>query len=88
MMHDGMPLGNVWQDMNPEGLTAVTGKWADALATRLRNGNLSCHVRPPHPLIIRLLTPNNLSYSDLNYCSSKDPYSILIRVHSDEDVNR
>eukprot|EP00242_Pyramimonas_sp_CCMP2087_P015596 CAMPEP_0198200922 /NCGR_PEP_ID=MMETSP1445-20131203/3804_1 /TAXON_ID=36898 /ORGANISM="Pyramimonas sp., Strain CCMP2087" /LENGTH=262 /DNA_ID=CAMNT_0043871089 /DNA_START=156 /DNA_END=944 /DNA_ORIENTATION=+ len=31
-------------DMNPEGLTAVTGKWADALATRLQNGNLSCHV--------------------------------------------
>eukprot|EP00240_Pyramimonas_obovata_P006478 CAMPEP_0118932514 /NCGR_PEP_ID=MMETSP1169-20130426/10467_1 /TAXON_ID=36882 /ORGANISM="Pyramimonas obovata, Strain CCMP722" /LENGTH=306 /DNA_ID=CAMNT_0006875183 /DNA_START=58 /DNA_END=978 /DNA_ORIENTATION=- len=31
-------------DLNPEGLTAATGKWADALATRLQKGNLSCHV--------------------------------------------
>ena len=31
-------------DMNPEGLTAVTGKWADDLAARLKNGGLSCHV--------------------------------------------
>ena len=31
-------------DMNPEGLTAVTGKWADDFAARLKNGGLSCHV--------------------------------------------
>jgi hypothetical protein len=31
-------------DVNPEGLTAVTGKWADAVAARFHNGDLSCHV--------------------------------------------
>eukprot|EP00959_Pyramimonas_sp_CCMP1952_P347529 7279232-Pyramimonas_sp.AAC.1 len=38
-------------DLNPEGLTAATGKWANALADRLKKGNLSCHVRPflPNP---------------------------------------
>lgn len=31
-------------DVNPEGLTAVTGKWADAFAERLNSSGLSCHV--------------------------------------------
>ena len=31
-------------ELNPEGLTAVTGKWADAVAARFHNGDLSCHV--------------------------------------------
>lgn len=31
-------------DVNPEGLTAATGKWADAVAARFHNGELSCHV--------------------------------------------
>lgn len=31
-------------DLNPEGLTAATGKWADAFAARLRSGEMSCHV--------------------------------------------
>ena len=31
-------------ELNPEGLTAVTGKWADAVAARFHAGNLSCHV--------------------------------------------
>lgn len=31
-------------DLNPEGLTAVTGKWADAVAARFNGSDLSCHV--------------------------------------------
>jgi len=31
-------------ELNPEGLTAVTGKWADDFALRIRKANLSCHV--------------------------------------------
>ena len=31
-------------DMAPEGLTSATGKWANALATRLARGGMSCHV--------------------------------------------
>jgi len=31
-------------DMDPQGLTAVTGQWANDLAARLKNGGLSCHV--------------------------------------------
>ena len=31
-------------DLNPEGLTAVTGIWGNDLAARLRAGGLSCHV--------------------------------------------
>lgn len=31
-------------DLNPEGLTAAYGKWADALAQRLHAGGLSCKV--------------------------------------------
>ena len=31
-------------DLNPEGLTAVTGKWGNDLAARLNVGGLSCHV--------------------------------------------
>lgn len=32
-------------DTNPEGLTAAYGKWASAVAGRLRAGGLSCKVR-------------------------------------------
>lgn len=31
-------------DLNPEGLTAVTGKWAEDFALRLKKAGLSCHV--------------------------------------------
>lgn len=31
-------------DTNPEGLTAAYGKWAPAVAARLRAGGLSCKV--------------------------------------------
>lgn len=31
-------------DLNPEGLTAVSGKWAQAIATRLHSAGLSCKV--------------------------------------------
>jgi hypothetical protein len=31
-------------DLNPEGLTAITGKWADDFALRLKKAGLSCHV--------------------------------------------
>ena len=29
-------------ELNPDGLTAATGKWASTFATRLRNGGLKC----------------------------------------------
>lgn len=31
-------------DVNPEGLTAATGKWAEAVAARLQSAGLSCKV--------------------------------------------
>ena len=31
-------------DLNPDGLTAVTGKWASDFAARLQKGNLKCHI--------------------------------------------
>jgi hypothetical protein len=31
-------------DVNPEGLTAATGKWAEAVAARLHSAGLSCKV--------------------------------------------
>eukprot|EP01039_Chlorochromonas_danica_P004177 gene4177-4590_t len=31
-------------DLNPEGLTAVTGKWAEDFAARMQQAGLSCHV--------------------------------------------
>jgi hypothetical protein len=31
-------------DVNPEGLTAASGKWASAVATRLHSAGLSCKV--------------------------------------------
>ena len=34
-------------DMNPEGLTAATGKWAEAAAARFHNAGLSCKVPEP-----------------------------------------
>lgn len=42
-------------DLNPEGLTAVTGKWGDDLANRLNDGNLSCHVLDKEPWTIAML---------------------------------
>jgi len=32
-------------ELNPEGLTVASGKWASAFQSRLANGNLRCHVR-------------------------------------------
>lgn len=31
-------------DLNPEGLTSITGKWGNAVAERLHAADLSCHV--------------------------------------------
>lgn len=31
-------------DLNPEGLTAATGKWAGQVAARLKNGDMTCNV--------------------------------------------
>lgn len=31
-------------DVNPEGLTAVTGEWSKVVAERLRHGGLACKV--------------------------------------------
>lgn len=41
----GRPLDGTTSDA-PEGLTTVTGKWAEAFAMRMKTGELSCHVRP------------------------------------------
>ena len=40
-----MPTDGV-TDMNPEGLTAACGPWADAVAARLHRQGLVCHVLP------------------------------------------
>lgn len=32
-------------DLNPEGLTAASGKWAPTVAARLHSADLSCKVR-------------------------------------------
>ena len=32
-------------DVNPEGLTAATGRWAAAFQARLAKGGLTCHVK-------------------------------------------
>merc|ERR1719217_522446 len=34
-------------ELNPDGLTAATGKWASTFATRLRNGGLKCRDLAP-----------------------------------------
>jgi hypothetical protein len=31
-------------DLNPEGLTAVTGKWAEDFSERMKNAGLACHI--------------------------------------------
>lgn len=33
--------------VNPEGLTSITGKWADDFAARLANAGLACHILDP-----------------------------------------
>ncbi|CAI5465679.1 unnamed protein product, partial [Closterium sp. Yama58-4] len=40
------PLDGI-TDVNPEGLTAATGKWAEAVAARLKSAGLSCKVLSP-----------------------------------------
>ncbi|GJP50843.1 hypothetical protein CLOM_g10000 [Closterium sp. NIES-68] len=40
------PLDGI-TDVNPEGLTAAAGKWADAVAARLKSAGLSCKVLSP-----------------------------------------
>ena len=40
-----MPTDGV-TDLNPEGLTAACGPWAEAVAARLRRQGLACHVLP------------------------------------------
>jgi ketopantoate reductase len=42
-------------ELNPEGLTAVTGKWADDFANRLKMGNLACHVLDKNTWYIKML---------------------------------
>ena len=42
-------------DLNPEGLTAVTGKWADDLAARLDKADLACKVLDKEPWTIAML---------------------------------
>jgi len=31
-------------DVDPQGLTSVTGKWSEAFKQRLAKGNLTCHI--------------------------------------------
>ncbi|CAM6087318.1 unnamed protein product [Calypogeia fissa] len=46
-------------DLNPEGLTSASGKWAQAIATRLQSAGLSCKVLDPEefkkPLLEKLI---------------------------------
>jgi len=42
-------------DLNPEGLTSVTGKHADAIAARLKHGNLACHILDADAYKVRML---------------------------------
>eukprot|EP00238_Polyblepharides_amylifera_P013335 CAMPEP_0196582154 /NCGR_PEP_ID=MMETSP1081-20130531/37694_1 /TAXON_ID=36882 /ORGANISM="Pyramimonas amylifera, Strain CCMP720" /LENGTH=269 /DNA_ID=CAMNT_0041902639 /DNA_START=168 /DNA_END=977 /DNA_ORIENTATION=+ len=50
----GDPPGDGITDLNPEGLTAVTGKWAEALAGRLKAGGLSCKVLEEGPFKVSM----------------------------------
>jgi hypothetical protein len=45
----GEPPTDGKTDLNPEGLTAANGKWAQSLATTLQKGGLSCHVLDKAP---------------------------------------
>ena len=42
-------------DANPEGLTAATGKWADAFASRLALKELTCHVKEGDAFAVAML---------------------------------
>ncbi|XP_076920528.1 uncharacterized protein LOC143581686 [Bidens hawaiensis] len=42
-------------DVNPEGLTAVCGKWGSAVAARLNAGGLTCKVLEKHPFQKQML---------------------------------
>ena len=44
MRKGGKPVDGLTSD-NPEGLTTVGGKWADAFAARMSTGDLTCHVK-------------------------------------------
>jgi len=50
-----MPVMNDALKANPEGLTAVTGKWAEDFALRLKNASLSCHVLDKNRWFIAML---------------------------------
>lgn len=49
MMRQGEAPTDGKTDLNPEGLTAANGKWAQALASTLQQGGLSCHVLEKAP---------------------------------------
>lgn len=42
-------------DLNPEGLTSATGKWANDLSMRLQSGGLTCHVYDKETFEIAML---------------------------------
>lgn len=42
-------------DLNPEGLTAVTGKWAEDFSVRMKQGGLSCHVLPKNEWTVAMV---------------------------------
>jgi len=41
-------------DLNPEGLTSITGKWAESVAARLHSAGLSCHVLSKEEYDVRM----------------------------------
>jgi len=41
-------------ELNPEGLTSATGKWAQAMADRLHSADLSCHVLSKEDYEVRM----------------------------------
>lgn len=63
-------------DLNPEGLTAVTGKWGKDLALRLQAGGLSCHVYDKATWEIAMASSDSITCS----ASSQPTMSIIVQL--------
>jgi len=50
----GDPVTDGKTELNPEGLTSITGKWGEAVAQRLHAQNLSCHVLSKEDYAVRM----------------------------------
>ena len=50
----GDPVTDGKTELNPEGLTSITGKWGQAVADRLHAAGLSCHVLSKEEYEVRM----------------------------------